>query len=84
MNSITTIEAEKDDLGTHVDLCAQRYKELDSRLEKLEHKVDALTDRVDNIKTEFKKSMINSVATIIVALIGAVATIVGVIITHAK
>lgn len=84
MNSITTIEAEKEDLGTHVDLCAQRYKELDSRLEKLEHKVDALTDRVDNIKTEFKKSMINSVATIIVALIGAVATIVGVIITHAK
>jgi hypothetical protein len=84
MTSLSTIAAEKDDLSTHVDLCAERYKELDSRLESVEVKLDAITDRVDTIKTEFKRSLIGAVSTIIVALIGAVATIVGVVITHAK
>lgn len=84
MNSIPTIAAEREDLSTHVDLCAERYKELDSRLESVENKLDKLTDRVDNIGGEFKKSLIGAVGTIIVALIGAVGTIVGVIITHAK
>ena len=84
MTSIPTIAAERDDLSTHVDLCAERYRELDSRLGSVENKLDAITDRVDTIKTEFKRSLIGAVSTIIVALIGAVGTIVGVIVTHAK
>lgn len=84
MNSIPTIAAEKDDLSTHVDLCAERYKELDHRLESVENKLDKLNDRVDNIKGELKKSLIGAVAAIIVALIGSAGTIIGVIITHAK
>ena len=84
MTSIPTINAEKEDLETHVDLCAQRYKELDTRLGNVEQKLDAITERVDTIKVEFKKSLIGAVVAIVVALIGAVGTIVGVIITHAK
>lgn len=84
MTSIATIAAEKEDLSTHVDLCAERYKELDHRLGSVEHKLDTITERVDIIKNEFKKNLIGAVATIIVALIGTCGTIVGVIITHAK
>jgi predicted PP-loop superfamily ATPase len=84
MSSIPTIAAEKASLETHVDLCAERYKELDSRLESVEQKIDAVVERVDSIGSEFKKSLVNAVATIMVALLGAVATIVGVVITHAK
>jgi hypothetical protein len=84
MNSIPTIAAEREDLSTHVDLCAERYKELDSRLGSVESKLDHIGNRVDAIKGEMKKSLIGAVSTIIVALIGAVGTIVGVIVTHAK
>ena len=84
MSSLPTIAAEKEDLSTHVDLCAERYKELDYRLECVETKLDRLTDRVDNIGSEFKKSLISAVGTIMVTLLGSVGTIVGVIITHAK
>jgi hypothetical protein len=84
MTSIPTIAAERDDLSTHVDLCAERYKELDSRLGSVEGKLDHIGNRVDAIQAEFKKSLVGAVGTIIVALIGSVGTIVGVIITHAK
>lgn len=84
MNTLDTFEQERTDLDLHVDLCAQRYKELDNRLGIVEHKLDVITERVDTIKVEFKKSLIGAVATIVVALIGAVGTIVGVIVTHAK
>lgn len=84
MTSIPTIAAEKESLETHVDLCAERYKELDFRLGSVETKLDKLTVRVDNIGAEFKKSLLNAVATIIVGLVGSAGTIVAVIITHAK
>jgi len=84
MNSITTIAAEKESLETHVELCAQRYAELDRRITIIESKIDEIVIRVDGIGVEFKKSLLTAVGTIIVALIGSVGTIVGVIVTHAK
>jgi hypothetical protein len=84
MITIDTLEQERTDLDLHVDLCAQRYAELDRRLISVEQKIDAVVERVDSIGTEFKKSLIGAVGTIIVALVGSVGTIVAVIITHAK
>jgi hypothetical protein len=84
MITIDTLEQERTDLDLHVDLCAQRYAELDRRLISVEQKIDAVVKRVDDIGAEFKKSLLNAVATIIVGLLGSVGTIVGVIITHAK
>lgn len=84
MSSLPTIAAEKQDLSTHVDLCAERYKELDFRLGSVEKKLDKLTERVDNIGAEFKRNLLSAVATIIVGLLGSVGTIVGVILTHSK
>ena len=81
---IERVDAEETDLKLHVDLCAQRYEQMDKRMTSVEEKIDALTERVDNIGDEFKKSLVGAVVTIIVALIGAVGTIVGVVITHVK
>jgi hypothetical protein len=84
MITIDTLEQERTDLDLHVDLCAQRYAELDRRLTSVESKIDAVVERVDSIGAEFKKSLLSAVATIIVALVGSVGTIVAVIVTHAK
>jgi hypothetical protein len=84
MSTIDTLEQERTDLDLHVDLCAQRYAELDRRLTSVEEKIDNIVHRVDSIGVELKKSLLTAVGTIIVALIGSVGTIVGVIVTHAK
>ena len=82
--NILTIAAEKESLETHVDLCAQRYSELEGRLSNLETKLDEVSDRVETVKKDIKTSLIQAVSAIIIALIGATGTIVDVIMSHAK
>lgn len=82
--SIETIQAEKQDLSTHVDLCAQRYEMLEQRLAIVETKLDEVSNRVETVKKDIKTSLIQAVSAIIIAGIGATGTIVGVIIAHAK
>jgi hypothetical protein len=82
--SIETIQAEKSNLDIHVDLCAQRYEQLESRLTSVETKLDEVSNRVETIKRDIKTSLIQAVSAIIIALIGATGTICGVILSHAK
>jgi hypothetical protein len=84
MSIFPLIEAEEDDLALHTRICSERYKQLDTRLEKVETKLDEVSNRVETIKKEFKTSLVQAVSTIIIALIGATGTIVGVIVSHAK
>ena len=82
--SIETIQAEKSNLDIHVDLCAQRYEQLESRLTSVETKLDEVSNRVETIKKDIKTSLIQAVSAIIIALIGATGTICGVIMSHAR
>ena len=70
MKTLSTITAEHKDLATHVDLCAQRYQELDQRLESLEIKMDTLVEKVDGIRTSIATTLITTGGTIVVSLIG--------------
>jgi predicted nucleic acid-binding Zn-ribbon protein len=80
--SITTIQAEKESLETHVDLCAQRYGELENRLTSVETKLDDLEVKITEVQNSIKGSLIKAVGAIIVALITSTATIVAVLINH--
>jgi len=80
--TIETIEQESEDLPTHVSLCAQRYHALESRLDKMEERLNDLALSVKEYIKSTKVSMIQAVSTIIVALIGATGTICAVIINH--
>ncbi len=42
MNPMHPIQAEREELSTHVDLCAQRYAELEVRLARIERVLWAL------------------------------------------
>lgn len=75
MNDIFTIDAEKEDLSTHVDLCAQRYSLLEKRLTVLELKVDSIATAMSQGKDSLSKVIIGSTATIVSSLLGLVVTI---------
>jgi len=77
MNTLPTIEAERDNLATHVELCAERYANLDERMGKLESKVDSLVAKVDSVKAELNRTLIATGGTIVVALIGCATAIIG-------
>ena len=78
MNTIWPIDAEKYDLEIHVDLCAQRYAELDSRVGQIEAKIDRIEAKIDGFRADLMKVFVGSVGSIIIAIIGAIS----VIITH--
>jgi len=80
--TIETIEQESQSLPTHVSLCAQRYHALETRLDKVELRLDELAVVVKEYIKTTRVTIIQAVAAILVAGIGATGTIVGVIINH--
>jgi hypothetical protein len=75
MSEIATISKERDDLGLHVDLCAQRYMMLEKRLEILEMKFDILGQEISQANTSLKTTMIGSTGTLLAGLMGLIVTL---------
>tara|TARA_R110000803_G_C11948297_1_gene317380 strand:- start:575 stop:814 length:240 start_codon:yes stop_codon:yes gene_type:complete len=71
-----TTEYERAHLEAHVDLCAIRYAQLNDRLEKVETAVSELHQGIIKGNKGLVKAMIVAVSTVVVALVGAVATII--------
>lgn len=74
--SVATTDHERTSLEAHVDLCAIRYTQLDDRLSKVEKKVDDLGEKITSSQASMTKNLIGGAIAILVALIGAVATII--------
>ncbi len=57
-------ESERTDLGAHVDLCAERYRTLEKKLDNLEERMDKLEEHMIVIRTKlFATETINSSTT---------------------
>ena len=68
-------DLEKTSLEAHVDLCALRYGQLDTRLTNLEKKVDVMhTDIVEGQKS-LTKVIIGTAGTVIAGVLSIVVTI---------
>ena len=70
-------DIEKENLESHVELCALRYGELERRLTSIEKKVADLTDTVQKSSLNTIKVLIGTAGTIIVGVL----SLIGVIIT---
>jgi len=77
MSEVSALERES--LEVHVDKCELRYEQMKEKLEsidvqfeKIDHRFDRIDERMDRIETDFKSGNTK----IIVALIGATATII--------
>ena len=66
---------EKTSLEAHVDLCALRYLQLDTRLTHLEEKVDEMHDDILEGQKGLTKVIIGTAGTVIAGVLGVVVTI---------
>jgi hypothetical protein len=75
MSTQPTTSLEKQSLEAHVDLCALRYQQLDTRLSSLEDKVATVhTDIVEGQKS-LTKVIIGTAGTVIAGVLAIVVTI---------
>lgn len=75
MDLAQTTELERNNLEAHVDLCAMRYQQLDSRLTVIEKKVSDLNSTIEDSKNSMSKVIIASSATIVGSIISLIITI---------
>lgn len=69
------LDQERNDLNLHIDLCAKRYNQLNTRLEAIEETVGNISKKLDSNKTEITKALIATAGTIIVAVVGLMSMI---------
>jgi hypothetical protein len=74
MSSPTDIE--KENLEAHVELCAERYKQLETRLSSIEGKVANLQDTIEKSSLNTIKVLIGTAGTVIVGMLSMLAVII--------
>lgn len=63
-------EKEETDLELHVKMCAERYKDLDDRLVRLDAKTDKIIQKIDQNRSDLTKILITTAGSILVSIIG--------------
>ena len=63
-----TTAIERQNLEAHVELCAERYEQLNSRLEIIEDKVEDLSKKIVESQNSMSKVIIGATATIVAGL----------------
>ena len=69
-------ELERENLEAHVDLCQQRYENLESRLTKIEEKVDSIHKDVVEGQKSMTKVLICAAGTIVAGLLSTIIVLV--------
>jgi len=75
MATVPTTNLEKESLEAHVDLCALRYGQLDSRLSALEKKVDEVHEDIVEGQKSLTKVIVGTAGTVIAGIASLVVTI---------
>jgi len=71
-----TTDIEKENLEAHVELCAERYKQLETRLDAVEGKIGTLQETIEKSSLNTIKILIGTAGTIIVAVLSLIGVIV--------
>jgi hypothetical protein len=62
-------DIEKENLEAHVELCAERYRQLETRLTSIEQKVGSLQETIEKSHLNTIKVLIGTAGTIIVGVL---------------
>lgn len=73
--SLKPTDIEKENLESHVELCALRYQNLETRLGTIEAKVESLAGKISDSQSSMSKVIIGATATIVSGLLATVVTI---------
>lgn len=69
-------DLERENLEAHVDLCQQRYEQLERRLGILETKVDDLAQKIDTNQQAMIKTIVATTGTIIAGLLSTIVVVI--------
>lgn len=69
-------DIEKENLEAHVELCAERYGQLEKRLSNIESKVATLQDTIEKSHLSTVKVLIGTAGTVIVGILSLLAVII--------
>ena len=69
MSAQGPIDIEKTNLEAHVDLCAQRYEQLDGRLTKIESKFNDLQKIIEAGQNSMTKVIVGTAGTIVTGVL---------------
>lgn len=70
--SVPTIDLEKSSLDAHVDLCSARFQNLDSRLNKIEEKVDHVHSVINEGNHSTMRVVIGAAGTVVAGLLSTI------------
>ena len=70
-----TTKLEKENLEAHVDLCEQRYQQLEGRLSKIEEKVEHIHRDITEGQASMTKVLIGTAGTVVASLVSIVIVI---------
>ena len=73
--SLQPTDIEKENLESHVELCALRYQNLETRLATIETKVGSLAEKIQDSQSSMSKVIIGATATIVGGLLSVVIVI---------
>lgn len=76
MTSCNITDLERTNLEAHVDLCAERYRQLDYRLSAIEAKVENIHNDINKANNSMVKVIITSAASVVAGILGLIATVV--------
>tara|TARA_B100000676_G_scaffold134354_1_gene133272 strand:- start:155 stop:388 length:234 start_codon:yes stop_codon:yes gene_type:complete len=68
-------DLEKENLEAHVDLCQQRYEQLEGRLDKIEKKVESIHNDMIVGQKSMTKVLIGTAGTIVAGLLSTIVVI---------
>jgi hypothetical protein len=72
MSALTSTELEKESLEAHVDLCALRYEQLDTRLTKVEETLEDIRNDMRSGNNNLIKVIVGSAGTIVAGLLSTI------------
>jgi tetrahydromethanopterin S-methyltransferase subunit G len=70
-----TIQGEERSLRTHVSLCQERYLRLEARIDKIELKLNEISQEISQNKADLSRVLIGATSTILAGLLGLITTI---------
>jgi hypothetical protein len=75
MPEMATTKLERENLEAHVDLCAERYRQLETRLGTIEYKVSELANAIQTSQNSITKVMVGTAGTIVAGVISIIVVI---------
>ncbi len=72
---MSTTALEKENLEAHVDLCEQRYKNLEGRMQSIESKVEHIHRDITTGQKSMTKVIIGAAGTIVAGLLSTIVVI---------